>query len=44
MAKGRPDRLQDIDILVEFMPEQHTFDHFMDVAFFLETMRNHFLR
>ncbi len=44
MTKGDQTALSDIDILVEFMPEQHTFDHFMDVAFFLETMRNHFLR
>ena len=26
----------DIDILVEFTPEKHTFDNFMDVAFLLE--------
>ncbi len=26
----------DIDILVEFTPEKHTFDNFMEVAFFLE--------
>ena len=26
----------DIDILVEFAPEKHTFDNFMDVSFLLE--------
>jgi hypothetical protein len=26
----------DIDILVEFTPEKHTFDNFMEVAFLLE--------
>ncbi len=26
----------DVDILVEFIPEKHTFDNFMDVSFFLE--------
>ena len=26
----------DIDILIEFTPEKHTFDNFMDVAFLLE--------
>lgn len=26
----------DIDILVEFIPEKHTFDNFMEVAFLLE--------
>lgn len=28
--------LSDIDILVEFIPEKHTFDNFMEVAFLLE--------
>ena len=28
--------MSDVDILVEFMPDQHTFDNFMEVAFFLE--------
>jgi predicted nucleotidyltransferase len=26
----------DIDVLVEFIPEKHTFDNFMEVAFLLE--------
>jgi predicted nucleotidyltransferase len=25
-------------VLVDFMPEKHTFDNFMDVAFFLEEL------
>jgi predicted nucleotidyltransferase len=28
----------DIDILIEFMPEKHTFDNFMEVALFLEKL------
>ena len=28
--------MSDIDILVEFNPEKHTFDNFMDVSFLLE--------
>ncbi len=28
----------DVDILVEFEPEQKTFDHFMQLAFFLEDL------
>ncbi len=28
----------DIDILVEFIPEKHTFDNFMEVAFLLENI------
>jgi predicted nucleotidyltransferase len=30
--------LSDVDILVEFIPEKHTFDNFMEVAFFLEEL------
>ncbi|MCX7791816.1 MAG: nucleotidyltransferase family protein [Chloroflexaceae bacterium] len=29
---------RDVDILVEFEPEQKTFDHFMQLAFFLEDL------
>ena len=32
-VKGSQTSLSDIDILVEFMPEKHTFDNFMEVAF-----------
>ncbi|MBW1786520.1 MAG: nucleotidyltransferase family protein [Deltaproteobacteria bacterium] len=30
--------LSDVDILVEFMPEKHTFDNFMELSFFLEEL------
>ena len=30
--------LSDVDILVEFMPEKHTFDNFMEVVFLLEEL------
>jgi hypothetical protein len=32
-VRGSQTSLSDIDILVEFMPEKHTFDNFMEVAF-----------
>ena len=35
-VRGDQTPLSDIDILVEFMPEKHTFDNFMEVAFLLE--------
>lgn len=35
-VRGEQSPLSDIDILVEFAPEKHTFDNFMDVSFFLE--------
>ena len=35
-ARGDQNSLSDIDILVEFMPEKHTFDNFMEVSFLLE--------
>jgi hypothetical protein len=28
----------DVDILVEFLPEKHTFDNFMEVSFLLESL------
>jgi uncharacterized protein len=31
----------DIDLLVEFEPEQKTFDNFMDLSFFLEEVLGH---
>jgi len=37
-VRGDQTSLSDIDILVEFMPEKHTFDNFMEVAFFLEEL------
>ena len=35
-VRGDQTPLSDIDILVEFTPEKHTFDNFMDVVFLLE--------
>jgi len=35
-VRGDQTPLSDVDILVEFMPEKHTFDNFMEVAFLLE--------
>jgi len=35
-VRGDQTPLSDIDILVEFAPEKHTFDNFMEVAFLLE--------
>ena len=35
---GRQTPASDIDILVEFAPEQHSFDHFMELSFFLEDL------
>lgn len=37
-VRGEQTPLSDIDILVEFMPEKHTFDNFMEVAFLLEKL------
>lgn len=34
--RGEQTDSSDIDILVEFTPEKHTFDNFMDVSFLLE--------
>lgn len=35
-VRGDQTPLSDIDILVEFAPEKHTFDNFMEVSFLLE--------
>lgn len=37
-ARGEQTASSDIDILVEFEREKHTFDNFMEVAFLLEDM------
>jgi len=37
-VRGSQASLSDIDILVEFMPEKHTFDNFMEIAFLLEEL------
>jgi len=35
-VRGEQTSSSDIDILVEFIPEKHTFDNFMEVSFLLE--------
>lgn len=35
-VRGDQNSDSDVDILVEFIPEKHTFDNFMDVVFLLE--------
>ena len=37
-ARGDQTSLSDIDLLVEFLPENHTFDNFMELTFFLEEL------
>ena len=37
-VRGDQTPFSDIDLLVEFIPEKHTFDNFMDVAFLLEDL------
>ncbi len=37
-VRGAQTLLSDVDMLVEFMPEKHTFDNFMEVAFLLEEL------
>jgi uncharacterized protein len=37
-VRNKPDDRSDVDILVEFAPEQKTFDNFMHLAFFLEDL------
>ncbi|MEE4607040.1 MAG: nucleotidyltransferase family protein [Desulfobacteraceae bacterium] len=36
IVRGDETPLSDVDTLVEFIPEKHTFDNFMEVAFLLE--------
>ncbi len=35
-VNGRPHKDSDVDLLVEFLPEQKTFDNFIQLAFLLE--------
>jgi len=35
---GRQTPASDVDLLVEFEPERHSFDNFMDLSFFLEEL------
>ncbi|HOE33611.1 MAG: nucleotidyltransferase family protein [Syntrophaceae bacterium] len=37
-VRGEQNPASDIDILVEFSPDKHTFDNFMDVSFVLEDL------
>ncbi|HDP69887.1 MAG TPA: nucleotidyltransferase [Actinobacteria bacterium] len=37
-VRGEQTSLSDVDMLVEFMPEKHTFDNFMEVVFLLEEL------
>ena len=37
-ARGEQTPESDVDLLVEFTPQQHTFDSFMDLSFFLEAL------
>lgn len=37
-ARGDQTALSDIDLLVEFLPEKHTFDNFMELTFLLEEL------
>ena len=36
--EGNQSRSSDVDILVEFFQDQHSFDNFMDLSFFLEDL------
>jgi uncharacterized protein len=36
--RGRPGKDSDVDVLVEFLPGCKTFDNFIQLAFFLETL------
>jgi len=38
LVTGRHTPVSDVDILVEFVPDRHTFDSFMDLSFFLEDL------
>lgn len=37
-VRGEQTAQSDIDILVEFVPEKHTFDNYMEISFFLEDL------
>jgi len=37
-VRGEPTADSDVDVFVEFRPEKHTFDNFMEVAFLLEEL------
>ena len=35
---GQQTSMSDVDILVEFAPDRHSFDNFMELSFFLEEL------
>lgn len=37
-ARGEQTPTSDIDVLVQFAPEQHTYDNFVELAFLLEDL------
>ncbi|RKX39906.1 MAG: nucleotidyltransferase [Verrucomicrobia bacterium] len=37
-ATGKQTAKSDVDIFVDFVPSQHTFDNFMDLSFLLERL------
>ena len=37
-VRNQPEENSDIDLLIEFYPEQKNFDNFMDLAFFLQNL------
>jgi predicted nucleotidyltransferase len=37
-TKGHQTPTSDVDILVDFAPDRHSFDNFMDLSFFLEDL------
>lgn len=38
LVTGQLTSVSDVDILVEFLPDRHTFDCYMDLSFFLEEL------
>ncbi len=40
-VRGDQHSESDIDLLVEFIPQKHTFDNFMDLSFLLEDLLGH---
>jgi predicted nucleotidyltransferase len=40
-VRGEQKNISDIDLIVEFEPGKKTFDNFMDLSFFLESLFQH---
>ncbi len=38
LLTGKPKPSSDVDLLVEFAPDRHTFDGFMELCFFLDDL------